>query len=106
MKFLSCSDHIAVQALGDSYKWMLYGDDDTLFFKEAALELLAPFDHDLPYAVTDNIWFEADVSARPPFRHPALDAPRCLPCHFRIDPVAIRMFTGLKNSFSLYECLA
>jgi hypothetical protein len=83
-----------VQVLGNSYKWLLYGDDDTLFFPDAVLDLLEPFDHDLPYAITDNVWFEADVTARPPYRHPALDAPRCLPCHFLVDADIVRTFTG------------
>ena len=48
------------QALGDSYKWMLYGDDDTLFFVDAVLDLLLPYDPELPYAISDNIWFEAN----------------------------------------------
>ena len=82
------------QALGDSYKWLLYGDDDTVFFPAAALQLLASFDPDLPYAITDNLWFEEALVAQPPFRHPALDAPRCLPCHFVDDPLALRTFTG------------
>ena len=48
------------QALGDTYKWMLYGDDDTLFFVDAVLDLLHPLDPELPYAISDNIWFEAN----------------------------------------------
>lgn len=39
---------------------MLYGDDDTLFFVDAVLDLLQPFDPELPYAISDNIWFEAN----------------------------------------------
>ena len=39
---------------------MLYGDDDTLFFVDAVLDLLLPFDPELPYAISDNIWFEAN----------------------------------------------
>ena len=51
---------LCLQAMGDTYKWMLYGDDDTLFFVDAVLDLLQPFDTDLPYAISDNIWFEAN----------------------------------------------
>ena len=56
----TCSLCCACQALGDTYKWMLYGDDDTLFFVDAVLDLLQPFDPELPYAISDNIWFEAN----------------------------------------------
>ncbi|CAL8466520.1 g6056 [Coccomyxa elongata] len=87
-------DSRAAMALGDSYKWLLYGDDDTVFFPAAAMQLLGSFDPDLPYAITDNLWFEEALVAQPPFRHPALDAPRCLPCHFVDDPLALRTFTG------------
>ena len=56
----TCSLCCACQALGDTYKWMLYGDDDTLFFVDAVLDLLQLFDPELPYAISDNIWFEAN----------------------------------------------
>ena len=51
---------VLLQTLGDTYKWMLYGDDDTLFFVDTVLDLLQPFDPELPYAISDNIWFEAN----------------------------------------------
>jgi hypothetical protein len=35
--------------------------------------LLEPYDHNLPYLVTDNYWFRDN--------HPSRLAPRCLPCH-------------------------
>lgn len=89
-------DAPCVQEFGESYKWLLYGDDDTVFFPEAALQLLAGFDPDLPYAITDNMWFEESLVAQPPFRHPAAGAPRCLPCHFADSPHALRMFTGMQ----------
>lgn len=37
------------------------------------LKLLRAFDHTLPYAITDNLWFHS--------KHPSPHAPRCLPCH-------------------------
>ncbi|GFR48863.1 hypothetical protein Agub_g10817 [Astrephomene gubernaculifera] len=58
---------------GDTYKWMLYGDDDTLFFMDAVKRLLASFDPDLPLAFSDNLWYLG--------AHPNPHAPRCLPCH-------------------------
>jgi hypothetical protein len=37
----------------------VYGDDDTVFFSDAALKLASTMDPDLPYLVTDNMWFSA-----------------------------------------------
>jgi len=37
----------------------LYGDDDTVFFTDAALKLASTMDPNLPYLVTDNLWFSA-----------------------------------------------
>ena len=41
----------------DNFKWMLYGDDDTVFFIDNALDMLEGLDHNMPYFLTDNIWF-------------------------------------------------
>ncbi|GIL79838.1 hypothetical protein Vretimale_12458 [Volvox reticuliferus] len=68
---------LAHQYFGESYKWMLYGDDDTLFYMPAVKRLLAHLDPELPIAISDNLWFRA--------RHPNLFAPRCLPCHLAVD---------------------
>ena len=38
------------------YKWMLYGDDDTLFFMPNVLRLLERLDHRVPLAITENLW--------------------------------------------------
>ncbi|KAG2489540.1 hypothetical protein HYH03_011991 [Edaphochlamys debaryana] len=62
---------------GDSYRWMLYGDDDTLFFLQGAQRLLRNFDADQPLAITDNTWY-MDERASPV-------APRCLPCNFNVS---------------------
>ncbi|GIL79929.1 hypothetical protein Vretifemale_9167 [Volvox reticuliferus] len=58
---------------GKTYKWMLYGDDDTVFFMDAVKKLVSNLDHELPIALSDNLWFSN--------RHPNPNAPRCLPCH-------------------------
>ncbi|GIL52680.1 hypothetical protein Vafri_8499 [Volvox africanus] len=68
---------LAHQYFGETYKWMLYGDDDTLFYMPAVKRLLAHLDPELPIAISDNLWFRA--------RHPNLFAPRCLPCHIAVD---------------------
>ena len=40
------------QVYGDSYKWVLYGDDDTMFFIDNVLALLGTLDPELPYFIT------------------------------------------------------
>ena len=37
---------------GDSYKWLLYGDDDTFFFLDAAMNVLQHLDPQMPYFFT------------------------------------------------------
>lgn len=41
----------------DNYKWMLYGDDDTVFYLDNVLRMLEPLDPTMPYFITDHIWF-------------------------------------------------
>lgn len=49
---------LANQSLGvDSYKWILFGEDDTVFFISNAMKLLQHLDHNLPYLLTDNIQY-------------------------------------------------
>lgn len=49
---------LANQSLGvDSYKWILFGEDDTVFFVSNAMKLLEHLDHNLPYLLTDNIQY-------------------------------------------------
>lgn len=43
---------LAHKELGDTYKWMLYGDDDTQFFLDGALRLAQDFDPNLPWFIT------------------------------------------------------
>lgn len=40
---------------GDSYKWLLYGDDDTFYFLDAAINVLQHLDPDMPYFLTGDI---------------------------------------------------
>ena len=42
----------ACRHFGDTYKWLLYGDDDTAFFLDAAINVLQHLDPDLPYFLT------------------------------------------------------
>lgn len=66
---------------GDSYKWLLYMDDDTVFFPGALLRLLPDFDPDIPYFLTDHLWYQEPGDKQPKHPHPL--APRCLPCHYQ-----------------------
>eukprot|EP00198_Chlamydomonas_reinhardtii_P006618 XP_001695954.1 predicted protein [Chlamydomonas reinhardtii] len=62
----------AYRHYGDTFKWMLYGDDDTLFYLDALKHMLSEHDPQLPLAFSDNLWYDG--------RHPNPHAPRCLPC--------------------------
>lgn len=54
---------LANQSSGaDSYKWMLYGDDDTVFYVDNVVRMLAPLDHTMPYFITDHIWFRRSLT--------------------------------------------
>ena len=64
-----------------AYKWILFGDDDTLWFMEGVLNLLQTFDHDMPLAITDEIFWHSWGDATAPRFHED-GPPRCLPCHF------------------------
>ena len=45
----------------DSYKWILFGDDDTVFYVDNALRMLETLDHTMPYILSDHIWFPTDL---------------------------------------------
>lgn len=44
----------------DSFKWILYGDDDTVFFIDGALDMLEDLDYNMPYLLSDDVWFVED----------------------------------------------
>lgn len=71
--------YLAHDSFGDSYKWLLYGDDDTVWFMESVIKLLEDFDSDLPYFITDHMWWASSPGRA---SHPNPEAPRCLPCDF------------------------
>ncbi|DBA97859.1 hypothetical protein WJX82_007212 [Trebouxia sp. C0006] len=74
----------------DNFKWMLYGDDDTVFFVDNALDMLEELDHNMPYFLTDHLWFPDQFDGQPVEAHrkmhPNRSAPRCLPCGYH-DPL-------------------
>ena len=43
---------LAHKALAGQYKWLLYGDDDTLWFLSGVVELLQKLDPAMPYIIT------------------------------------------------------
>ena len=38
--------------LNDSFKWLFYGDDDTVFFLEGAMNIVEDLDPNMPYFLT------------------------------------------------------
>ena len=40
-----------------NFKWILYGDDDTVFFIDNVLDLVKDLDHNMPYFISDAIWW-------------------------------------------------
>lgn len=52
---------LAAKEMGlDSFKWLLYGDDDTVFFIDGALDALENLDYNMPYLLSDDVWFVED----------------------------------------------
>lgn len=47
--------HQSLVAAGQSYDWMLVGDDDTVFFLEGVRRLLEGYDPSKPYYLTDHV---------------------------------------------------
>ena len=41
----------------DNFKWMLFGDDDTVFLIDNVLNLLPYLDPSQPYYMTDHLWY-------------------------------------------------
>ncbi|KAK9861544.1 hypothetical protein WJX84_011487 [Apatococcus fuscideae] len=73
---------LAHRALRGQYKWLLYGDDDTLWFMNGVLDLAGKMDSSMPYIITDagywHNWSKPGFHAR--FDE---DGPlQCLPCNF------------------------
>lgn len=57
----SVAPFLAAKEMGlDSFKWVLYGDDDTVFFIDGALKMLENLDHNMPYLLSDDVWFVED----------------------------------------------
>ncbi|KAG2494747.1 hypothetical protein HYH03_006993 [Edaphochlamys debaryana] len=59
----------------DPFKWMLMGDDDTVFFMRGVKALLRDYDPQLPYFLSDYLYYGA-MTPKPEFWDM-----RCTPCH-------------------------
>jgi len=70
---------LAHRVLKGEYKWMLWGDDDTMWFPHGASALLRSWDHTSPHLISDNWWPENR-------RIPGKNAARCMPCHAHARP--------------------
>ncbi|KAK9816722.1 hypothetical protein WJX72_004239 [[Myrmecia] bisecta] len=77
-------------AMPGSWKWMLYGDDDTVFFPDNVLKLVESLDHTMPYFISDAIWYPQMQDGKEVHVHPNPDAPRCLPCGYAANVSGIR----------------
>lgn len=44
--------HQKLESEGVDYNWLLYGDDDTMWFMSAIVDLLRDYDPDLPYFIS------------------------------------------------------
>ncbi|KAK9803696.1 hypothetical protein WJX73_002056 [Symbiochloris irregularis] len=81
---------LAHKYYGDSYKWLMYGDDDTLFFPHALKRTLQNLDPNIPYFLTDHMWWTEIELDRPDHPrpgttyHPQPKAPRCVPCNYHM----------------------
>ena len=91
----------AAKLSNTSYKWMLYGDDDTVFIMGNVHKLLQGYDHTLPILLSDSYWNALDVNGGMTIvaHHPSKTAPRCLPCHYNtsqlnLDKLPIRANVG------------
>ncbi|BDA47330.1 hypothetical protein COCOBI_10-1760 [Coccomyxa sp. Obi] len=78
---------LAYKGLNDSFKWLFYGDDDTVFFLEGAMNVVKDLDPNMPYFLTDNMWFSQHMAKHS--RHPHQGAPQCTPCGYRKDTSAL-----------------
>ena len=66
----------------DTYKWMLFGDDDTVFYVDNILRMLETLDHTMPYILSDHIWFPTDLESNALMLLPwhCLVMPSCAAC--------------------------
>lgn len=80
---------IAHRQLGDTYKWLLYGDDDTVWFMDGVLKFLEDLDPDMPYFISGAPPTQSnnDVASSNPSAHSQT-------CSLLV-PVAVNLSTGI-----------
>ena len=61
---ISCMCHCKC-AGQDSYKWILYGDDDTVFVIDNIIKVLSTLDHTQPYLLSDALWWLENGKSKP-----------------------------------------
>ena len=61
----SCHHCVADCAGVDSYKWMLYGDDDTVFVLDNVIKVLSSLDYTQPYFLSDALWWPDNGNGAP-----------------------------------------
>jgi len=71
---------IAHRELKGDYKWLLVGDDDTIFFPEGIARAVLGLDHNMPYYVSDS---QAEYDRV--YKKPPRTSPRCVPCNYSPD---------------------
>jgi hypothetical protein len=52
----------------NNFKWMLFGDDDTVFLIDNVLHLLPHLDPTVPYFMTDHLWYPQPPGELPSHR--------------------------------------
>ncbi|KXZ49326.1 hypothetical protein GPECTOR_22g920 [Gonium pectorale] len=79
---LALAPRFAFDAFGDSFKWLLLGDDDTVFVLPAVLRLLneAGLDANEPHMISDYQYVCRDPGNVAACDAPAAEDRRCLPC--------------------------
>jgi hypothetical protein len=81
----SSNDNTTTDNNNSLYKWMLYGDDDTVWFMDRVIDIVQTLDPELPWFLSDHMWFWGYKDAiYKKVNHPAADAPRCVPCGFNL----------------------
>lgn len=79
---MAMAPSVAGAALQDSeYEWMLLGEIGTVFNMDVVVELLEGFDPELPFLITDHLWFKYQGKGTPSVgSHGSPLAPRCVKC--------------------------
>ena len=63
------TDAVPHRHFGDTFKWLFYGDDDTVFFLDNARRLVQGLDPDMPYALTGKTLIRVCATLRTTHDH-------------------------------------